>query len=159
VTIPALGVAGRPNRRDDLLLIPPRVRVQAEWKNAAGRIATFSLESRFLQGLADQTDAPFLEPSSLVSFSIDPSLDGLCRLLMEETEARCSRGPLYFEALARALAVSLLCRLRTGEVRHLRANPACLQAQARAQGLAEPCQRENVPSRAKTFYTGPDTGG
>ena len=43
LTIPALGVAGRRNSRDDLLLIPPGVRVQGEWKNAAGRIAMFFL--------------------------------------------------------------------------------------------------------------------
>ena len=112
LTIPALGVAARSNRRDDVLLIPPRVRVQAEWRNAKGRIATFFFAPRLLQELCGQTGLHFLERPSLASFSLDQPLDALCRLLIEETEAHSPRGPLYFEALARALALSLLCRLR-----------------------------------------------
>jgi AraC family transcriptional regulator len=118
LTIPAFGVVGRRNSRDDLLLTPPGIRVQAEWKSAAGSIATFFLKACFIKDIAERAclPAPYLEKSSLASFSIDQRLEVLCRLLIEETEDNCPHCPIYFEALARALVVSVLCRVR---------NPQC----------------------------------
>ena len=40
---------------------------------------------------------------------------------MEETEDQCPRGPLYFESLAHALAVSVLDTVRDQHSRKLRA--------------------------------------
>jgi hypothetical protein len=112
--ISALGMAGRQNRRSDLLLIPPSLRAQVEWINAAGRIAIFSLTPRFIENVADQAElpAPFPAHNSLLSLSIDLRFEELCQLLVEETEENCLHGPLYFEALARALALRLLRRAR-----------------------------------------------
>jgi AraC family transcriptional regulator len=113
LSVPALGIERRPNRGDELLLIPPGVQAQGEWAGAAGRVVLFLWASGSLQQLADRMalPAPFLKRPSLVSVSIDWGFDALCRLLMEETEARGPHGPLYFEALARALMVSLLGRV------------------------------------------------
>ena len=47
-------------------------------------------------------------------FAIDQRTEALCRLFMEETEDQCPHGPLYFEPLARALALRVL---GTGEKR------------------------------------------
>jgi AraC-like DNA-binding protein len=113
LTIPALGVVGRRNSRSDILLIPPGVRVEGEWNGSSGKIATFFITGRLLKDIADQTSLPVpcLKRPSLASFSIDPRLDALCRLLMEETEHHCPKGAIYFEKLARALAVSVLLRV------------------------------------------------
>jgi AraC-like DNA-binding protein len=121
LTIPAFGVVGRRNSRDDLLLIPPGIRVQIEWKSAAGSIATFFLKACLIKDIAERAclSAPYLEKSSPASFSIDQRVEVLCRLLIEETEDNCPHCPIYFEALARALVVSVLGRVR---------NPQCLPA-------------------------------
>jgi AraC-like DNA-binding protein len=118
LTIPTFGVFGRRNSRDDLLLIPPGIRVQAEWKSAVGSIAMFFLKAYFIKDIAERAclSAPYLEKSSPASFSIDQRLEVLCRLLIEETEDNRPHCPIYFEALARALVVSVLCRVR---------NPQC----------------------------------
>jgi AraC family transcriptional regulator len=114
LTIPAFGVVGRRNSRDDLLLLPPGIRIQTEWRSAAGSIATFFLKACFIKDIAERAclPAPYLEKSSPASFSIDQRLEVLCRLLMEETEDNCPHCPIYFESLARALVVSVLCRVR-----------------------------------------------
>jgi hypothetical protein len=63
LTIPAFGVVGRRNSRDDLLLVPPGIRVEAEWKSAAGSIATFFLKPCFIKDIAERArlSAPYLE--------------------------------------------------------------------------------------------------
>jgi AraC family transcriptional regulator len=56
-----------------------------------------------------------LERVSPAALSIDQRLEILCWLLMVETEDHCPQGPIYFEALARALVVSLLRRVREAQ--------------------------------------------
>jgi AraC-like DNA-binding protein len=114
LTIPAFGIVGRRNSRDDLLLLPPGISIQTEWKSAAGSIATFYLKACFIKDIAERAclPAPYLEKSSPASFSIDQRLEVLCRLLMEETEDNRPHCPIYFDSLARALVVSVLCRVR-----------------------------------------------
>jgi len=129
--IPALGMAGHPDERNTLLLIPPRVRVQTEWTNAAGRVGMFFLAPDFIQNLANQINIPSLGRSELVSFSMDQRLEPLCRLLMEETEDGCRQGPRYFEALAHAMVISLLRRVRDPQIktqRRLSAMPVGIEA-------------------------------
>ena len=48
-------------------------------------------------------------------FAIDQRTEALCRLLMEETEDQCPHGPLYFEPLARALALRVLGTVKKRE--------------------------------------------
>jgi hypothetical protein len=75
--IPALGMAGHPDECNCLLLIPPRVRVQTEWTNAAGRVGMFFLAPDLIQNLANQINipTPSLGRSELVSFSMDHRLE------------------------------------------------------------------------------------
>ena len=125
LTIPAFGVVGRRNSRDDLLLLPPGIRVQAEWKSAAGSLATFFLKAGFIKDITERAclPTPYLEKSSLASFSIDQRLEVLCRLLIEETEDNCPHCPIYFEALARALVISVLYRVRNPQCPPAAPNP------------------------------------
>jgi AraC-like DNA-binding protein len=114
LSIPSLGITAGHIGRDGLWLVPPGLRVETEWANATGTVTVFLFTPGFLRGLADQLDlpAPFLGRPSPVFFSTDQRLEALCRLLVAETEDCCLQGPPYFEALARALALSLLHRVR-----------------------------------------------
>lgn len=115
--VSALGRASRQSHPDDLLLIPPGVRVQVEWMKSVGRLAIFFLTPSFIGNIADQIGlpAPFLGRLPL-SFSIDRRFGELCELLVDESEGNCLNGPVYFEALARALVVSMLGRMRDREL-------------------------------------------
>jgi AraC family transcriptional regulator len=115
--VSALGRASRQSYADDLLLIPPGVRAQVEWMKSVGRLAIFSLTPSFIGNIADQIDlpAPFLGRLPL-SFSIDRRFGELCELLMDESEGNCLNGPVYFEALARALVGSMLGKMRDREL-------------------------------------------
>lgn len=112
--ISALGTKARPNRRDNLLLISPGLRAQVEWIHSAGRIAIFSLMLNYIEKLAERMGLPAAFPTnnSLDSLTIDRQFEALCQLLVEETEENCLHGPLYFEALAQALALRLFRRAR-----------------------------------------------
>jgi AraC-like DNA-binding protein len=114
VTLPSLGLAHRRVSRDDVLLIPPQARVKGEWANAAGRTARFRFSPRLIEAVASKAGFPpkLLQVPSSASFFIDQRLEFLCRLLMEETQNNCRLGPLYFEGLARALAVGMITQLR-----------------------------------------------
>jgi AraC family transcriptional regulator len=57
-------------------------------------------------------------------FAIDQRLEALCRLLMEETEGQCPLGSVYFEPLARALAVGVLSTVRDQQRSRARASAA-----------------------------------
>jgi AraC family transcriptional regulator len=114
VTVLELGLSHHHISRDHVLLSPPSVTVHGEWERAAGAIVNFSFSPRFFEGLAGEVGV-----SELISkrpwhhfFVIDQRIEALCRLLMEETEDRCPHGPLYFEPLARALALRVLGTVR-----------------------------------------------
>jgi AraC family transcriptional regulator len=113
-TVPALNLADHRIGPDRCLMLPPRVPTRVEWINAAGRMAKLEFSPHFLETIADQVGLPKIvfEPPRAAFFSFDPHLEALCRLLMEETEADCSRGSLYFEALTCAVTVGLLGRMR-----------------------------------------------
>jgi hypothetical protein len=70
--VSALGRASRQSHADDLLLIPPGVRVQIEWMKSVGRLAIFFLTPSFIGNIADQIGlpAPFLGRLPL-SFSMN----------------------------------------------------------------------------------------
>ena len=115
--IPPLGMPGRPDERNCLLLIPPRVRVQTEWTNAAGRVGMFFLAPDLIQNFVNKINIPMpsLGRSELVS--MDQRLELLCRLLMEETEDGCPQGSRYLEALAQAMVISLLHQVSDPQIR------------------------------------------
>jgi AraC family transcriptional regulator len=71
------------------------------------------VDASFFETIAYQMGVPDLafKPPVAVFFSFDSHLEALCRLLMEETGNDGPRGPLYFEAMANVVAVSLLGRL------------------------------------------------
>jgi AraC-like DNA-binding protein len=88
--------------------------VYGEQEEAEGIVANFSFNSRFFEALGGEMGL-----SEFISkrpwhhfFAIDQRIEALCRLLMEETEERCPNGPLYFEPLARALALRVLGTVR-----------------------------------------------
>jgi AraC family transcriptional regulator len=123
VTVRELGLRHHHISRDHVLVSPPSVTVHGEWERAAGLVANFSFSPRFFEGLAEQ-----LGVSELISkrpwhhfFVIDQRIEALCGLLMEETEDQCPHGPLYFEPLARALALRVLGTVRDQRNRKLRA--------------------------------------
>jgi AraC-like DNA-binding protein len=113
ITVPQLGLAGCRMSLDRCLLVPPRAPVRVEWSNAGGQLAKFGFFPRFFKDMARQSRCPELLVERLegVFFSFDQRLEDLCRLLIEETETGCQLGPLYFEALARALAMGVLTRM------------------------------------------------
>jgi AraC family transcriptional regulator len=122
-TVPELGLSHYHNSRDHLLVCPPFVPVYGGWEGAAGRVAGFRFSPRFFEAVADQVGLPLLGVKGRWhdSFAIDQRLEALCWLLMEETEAQCPHGPLYFEPLARALAVGVLSAIRDKRLRKARA--------------------------------------
>jgi AraC-like DNA-binding protein len=99
---------------DHCLLVPPQAPIRVEWTNATGQLAKFGFFPRFFKDMARRSGC---FPEFLVTrlegvfFSFDQRLEDLCRLLIEETETGCQLGPLYFEALARALAMGVLTRV------------------------------------------------
>jgi AraC-like DNA-binding protein len=96
------------------LLVAPNALIRLEWTNAAGPFAKFGFCPRLFKYMAKSVaDFSFdvLERLETVPFLLDGRLDALCRLLMTEAEDGCQSGSLYFEALARALAMAVLTRV------------------------------------------------
>ena len=123
VTVPELGLNRHHISRNHVLVTPPSLPIFGEWERAGGLVVNFSFAQRFFEALAGQMGV-----SDLLSkqpwhhfFVIDQRIEALCRLLMEETEDQCLCGPLYFEPLARALAVSVLDTVRDQHRQQLRA--------------------------------------
>jgi AraC-like DNA-binding protein len=116
------------------LLVAPNALIRLEWTNAGGRLAKFGFCPRLFEYIA-KSIADFsydvLERLGTVPFLFDRRLDALCRLLMEEAENDSQSGPLYLEALARELALSVLIRVhdnaqKEGQVRKI--NPSILRS-------------------------------
>jgi AraC family transcriptional regulator len=123
VTVPELGLSHHHISRGHVLVTPPSLPHHGEWERADGIVVNFSFSPRFFEALAEQVGL-----SELISkrpwhhfFAIDQRTEALCRLLMEETEDQCPHGPLYFEPLARALALRVLDTVRDQHSRKLRA--------------------------------------
>jgi len=123
VTVPELGLSHHHISRGHVLVTPPSLTVHGEWERAEGIVVNFSFSPRFFEALAEQVGL-----SELISkrpwhhfFAIDQRIEAFCRLLMEETEDQCPRGPLYFGPMAHALAVSVLDTMRDQHRQKLRA--------------------------------------
>ena len=82
-----------------------------------GFVVNFSFSPAFFQAMAKEMG--LFEVISKSNwhhfFAIDQRTEALCRLLMEETEDQCPHGPLYFEPLARALALRVLGTVKKRE--------------------------------------------
>ncbi|HEY5891923.1 MAG TPA: AraC family transcriptional regulator [Chthoniobacterales bacterium] len=110
ITVPELELSHHHISRSHNLLSPPSLPVYGESQEAEGIVVKFSFSPRFFEAMAKEVGL-----SEVVSkrrwhhfFAIDQRTEALCRLLMEETEDQCPYGPLYFEPLARALALRVL---------------------------------------------------
>lgn len=123
LTVPELGLDHHHVSRDHLLISPPALPVHGEQEEAEGTVANFSFGSRFFEAFAGQMGlAEFISKRPWHHFfAIDQRIEALCRLLMEETEEQCPNGPLYFEPLARALALKVLGTVRDQHGRAWRA--------------------------------------
>ena len=123
LTVPELGLDHHHVSRNHLLISPPALPVHGEQEEAEGTVANFSFSSRFFEALAGQMGlAEFISKRPWHHFfAIDQRIEALCRLLMEETEEQCPNGPLYFEPLARALALKVLGTVRDQHGRAWRA--------------------------------------
>jgi AraC-like DNA-binding protein len=91
-------------------VIPPEQPFDVDYSNAAGRIATFEIEPRFLTEVAKRAAISSIKLMQLppAGFLINQRVDYLCSLLMRETERGESMAPFYFESLAAALVVAVL---------------------------------------------------
>jgi AraC-like DNA-binding protein len=123
LTVPELGLEHHHVSRNHLLISPPALPVHGEQEEAEGNVANFSFDAGFFESLAGQMGlAEFLSKRPWHHFfAIDQRIEALCRLLMEETEEQCPNGPLYFEPLARALALRVLGTVRDQHGRAWRA--------------------------------------
>ena len=116
------------------LFVPPNVLIRLEWTHAAGRLAKFGFCPRLFEYIA-KSIADFsydvLERLRTVPFLLDRRLDALCWLLMEEAENDSHSGPLYLEALARELTLSVLIRVHDNaqkERQVRKVNPSILRS-------------------------------
>jgi len=114
ITVPELGLNHHHVSRGHILVSPPSLPVYGEWEQAGGTVVNFSFAPHFFEAMAKEVGL-----GEAISkrhwhhfFSIDQRTEALCRLLMEETEDQCPHGPLYFEPLARALALRVLGTVR-----------------------------------------------
>jgi AraC family transcriptional regulator len=117
ITVPELGLHHHHIHLGKIFVSPPGVPVFGEWEGAAGFVVNFSFSPAFFQAMAKEMG--LFEVISKSNwhhfFAIDQRTEALCRLLMEETEDQCPHGPLYFEPLARALALRVLGTVKKGE--------------------------------------------
>ena len=114
VTVPELGLDRHHISRSHLLVSPPSLTVYGESQEASGAVVKFSFSNRFFEAIAKAAGYSEIVPNLNRPrfFAIDQRTEALCRLLMEETEDQCPNGPLYFEPLARALALRVLSGVR-----------------------------------------------
>jgi AraC-like DNA-binding protein len=94
-------------------VVPPDQAFDVDYSNAEGRIATFEIEPRFLADVVRRAD---ISPAKIrllppTHFVINQRVDGLCSLLMRETERAEAVSPVYFEGLATALMVAVLSQI------------------------------------------------
>jgi AraC-like DNA-binding protein len=91
------------------LLLPPDRPHRWSWQNAGGRIAGFGFRPGFAEAVLGRAGLPTrgLWGFPPASFAVNYPVEGLCRLLMEETERGCPHGRPYFEYLGAALVVAI----------------------------------------------------
>ena len=91
-------------------VLPANLPYEASYSNAAGKIASFEIEPRFLSDVVRRTDiaAGKLEQVPPARFLINRRVDYLCALLIYETERGAKLASLYFESLATALAAAIV---------------------------------------------------
>jgi AraC family transcriptional regulator len=91
-------------------VLPPNEPYEGAHTDAAGKIATFQIQSGFLADIVRRADiAPAkLQQLPPAYFVINQRVDLLCSLLMHETEAGAPSGKIYFENLAAALVIAVL---------------------------------------------------
>jgi AraC family transcriptional regulator len=92
------------------VIIPAGQPFAADFVGAAGAMATFEIEPRFLAEVVRRAgiEPPKLERLPPARFLINPRVDQLCALLLRETERQAPLAPLYFEGLATALVVAVV---------------------------------------------------
>jgi AraC family transcriptional regulator len=114
ITVPELGLSHHHICRTHNLVSPPSLPVYGESQKADGIVVKFSFSPRFFRALANQVglSEAIAKRDWRHFFAIDQRTEALCRLLMEETEDQCPHGRIYFEPLARALALSVLWTVR-----------------------------------------------
>jgi AraC family transcriptional regulator len=117
ITVPELGLQHHHIHRGNIFVAPPGVPVFGEWEGAAGVVVKFSFSPKFFEALAKEVGLfdVVSKPHWHHFFAIDQRTEALCRLLMEETEDQGPHGPLYFEPLARALALRVLGTVKKRE--------------------------------------------
>jgi len=122
-----------PEQNRIALLLPPDRPFAWSWENGLGRIATFCFTPRFSEAVLARAGLPIrpLYGFPPPSFAINYQVEGLCRLLMEETELGCPKGRTYFEHLGAALLIAVAsqtdpCLPGMGdlEAQHRRLQPA-----------------------------------
>jgi hypothetical protein len=92
------------------VLLPPDEPYRGSWRGAAGKIGTFEVHPHFLEEVLRRAGIPASGLRGLppARFAINRQVEGLCQLLMRETEKRGPTGRLYFENLATALVVAVV---------------------------------------------------
>ena len=116
VAVPGLGLVRQRISRERVIMFSPNVSVRAEWENAGGRVACFLFSARFLEGIAQSHGISFsrIRRMETPPFSINDRIESVCRLLMDEAEDRRGGSLVYCEALATALAASVLGAMNEG---------------------------------------------
>ena len=104
-------------------IIPPDEPFEANYIDAAGKVATFEIHPDFL---AKTVESAGIEPVPLrqvppVRFVTNRRVDWLCSLLVHETEALAPLGRSYFEAVAKALIIAVVSQtdVRLPDAGHL----------------------------------------
>jgi AraC-like DNA-binding protein len=127
-----------PMNRIKLVLAPERP-CRWSWQNAAGRVAAFGLHPAFVEAVLGRAGLPArgLWAFPPAAFVINHPVEGLCRLLMDETEQGCPHGRPYFEHLGAALVIAIgsqtdprLPEAGNLEAQHRRLQPALALMQA-----------------------------
>jgi AraC family transcriptional regulator len=91
-------------------VVPANQPFEASYTDAAGKVASFEIEPRFLRHAIRRADIVprKLEAVPPARFLINRRVDYLCSLLIYETERGAKLAPPYFESLATALVIAVV---------------------------------------------------
>ena len=91
-------------------VLPANQPFKATYTDAAGKIASFEIEPRFLAEVVRRAKIVpgKLEAVPPARFLINRRVDYLCSLLIYETEREAKLAPFYFESLATALVAAVV---------------------------------------------------
>jgi AraC-like DNA-binding protein len=92
-----------------VVLLPPHRPYGWSWHNAGGRLASFGVDPAFVEAVLGRAGLPArrLWDAAPVCFAINYPVNGLCGLLIDETQRGCPQGPRYFEHLGAALLIAI----------------------------------------------------